>query len=227
MKSWKGSYLAWDVETSGLGEDARIVEIATARFAGGELVGVASRLIDPELSNVRWTDPDVVGALEANRLTRIQLEQSVPFSECMAIVHAMFCDSDNHVVPVFVGHNVRFDRRILAAEVWRRQRWVKQHKLDDDRPDMLFGDLLDRTMICTMGLDLALRPDEKVHNLFAVCKRWGVPHGKLHRALEDAIACGRLLLCMMPSLPDDLEEVECMQNAAIDKHEKERARRRP
>jgi DNA polymerase III epsilon subunit-like protein len=214
---WKNAYLAWDTETTGLGSDARIVEIGSAAFSFGSLVGTSSSLFDPCLTPEQWKSPDVLAAMAANRLSPEDCVRAPQFKYCYDLVPGLFTYPDRacatHSIGAYVGHNVRFDLRMLRRERARLRSKACQFVVIQE---VLFN-VFHAPHFCTMGFDLALRPNDhdKRHNLGAVCERWGVAHGTLHRAVADAEACGRLLARMIPELPDDVDACISLQETAL------------
>lgn len=228
MRPWKDAFVAWDVETTGLDERARIIEIATAAFSRGSMIATASCLFDPCLDDEEWASPDVQKALSVNGITRRECCDAPRLTS--SDVMRLFGRSHPRREPafprlggsvVYVGHNVRFDLRVLQEE---NARLMASGPFTPD--NMVISDFVaEEQHLCTIGLDLVLRPNAEGHSLAATCERWGVEHGTLHRALADVQAVGRLLLRMAPELPHDLDHVLEMQRDALMIADARRARR--
>jgi len=183
--SWKDKYVVVDTETTGLGPDARIVEIAIVGFEKGEIVSSWSTLLCP--AGLDAGKPDVQKALAVNGLSVADLGHK-QFPEVAYDVYGRLNKE------VIVGHNLDFDKRMI------RQEWGRLlPPITDKRP----APILD---VCTLLCDFCLRPGVMRRNLDAACSRWTVDRGKSHRALSDAIAAGRLLHAMLNELPDDEDE---------------------
>lgn len=209
MKPWARDFVAWDTETTGLGDDARVIEVAAVRFVEGQVASIFSTRCNPCLGDHEWSDEAVRTALRVNCIAREHLEPLRSFqAQADAIMIALRSS------PVVVAHNTRFDERMLAGE--RRRSGALLRCLG-----LLAGGLypIPNARLCSMGLDLALRPEAQGRSLVATCERWNVPLDEAHRALSDAMAVGNLLLLMEPELPDELPTLLAQQELALNRRE--------
>lgn len=172
-------FVAFDTETTGLGPDARILEVAVAHYYRGVFLRGWSTFIEPDESvgKVDWESHGVKKALEINHITRDQLKGYPSFNGIMV---RLFDELGAHV---WVAHNAPFDLRMLKQEL------VRLKERPPTRPEVC---------LCTKALDQQLSPGVSGFSLATVTKRWGVTPEGAHRALVDARACGDVLLRMIP-----------------------------
>jgi len=182
---WKDKYVVVDTETSGLGTDARILEIAIASFEKGEITSSWSTMLYP--LGLDFNDPNVKAALSVNGFT----PDSLGDTRFREVAFEVYGRLNKETV---VGHNLEFDLRMIAQE-WTRLLPPAAEKLP-----------VPNLEVCTLLSDFSLRSGFLKRNLAATCFRWKVELGKAHRAMADAIATGKLLHAMLNELPDD--EVE-------------------
>ena len=175
-------YVAWDTETSGLGPDARILEIGIVTFNHGEVVHEWSQLFCPQ--NVDWAHPSVQKALEVNGIKREDLEGQPTFESKLSEMLLEFSTD------VWVAHNAAFDARMLTQEFDRLHR-------PHAAPPML---------VCTM-LAAAYTSNERRNKLQDVATRFHVKQEDAHRAVVDATVCGRVFWEMLRQkiVPDSEE----------------------
>jgi DNA polymerase-3 subunit epsilon len=206
--NWGDSFVAFDTETTGLGSDARIIEIAFVRFEGGEIAENWSTFLKP--NDVKWDDPGVQKALEVNKINVTDLFTAPTFMDVFHHVAAHLRSAD-----VWVAHNAEFDLRMLDQE----------HKAHKQTPFPIAPKLC----LCTKVLSGRIHPSERKHNLQFVAPRWGVQQDGAHRAASDAITCGRILHAMRVknALPAERSEVEEFhKQASVDWNSKFGGRRR-
>jgi DNA polymerase-3 subunit epsilon len=86
---------------------------------------------------------------------------------------------------IVVAHNARFDMTALAHEFART------------------GLPLERATLCTEKLGRRLAPQLEHHNLGSLCRHYGIPYPKAHRALADAQATAALLACYLERFGPD------------------------
>ena len=187
--TWGDSFVSFDTETTGLGNDARIIELAFVRFEKGEIAERWESFFKPE--GVNWDDPNVQKALEVNQIQRSALDNAPSFMDVFHHIAAHLRGVD-----VWVAHNAEFDLRMLDQE-------HKAHK------GTTFP-IQPKLCLCTKLLSSRIHPQEKKHNLNVVAPRWGVQQDGAHRAASDAITCGRILHAMHAknALPSERSEVE-------------------
>lgn len=196
-------FIAFDTETTGVGDDARIVEITLARFDAspeGVLgpVDVWSQLLWP--GDIDWTDAGVRRALEVNRLTQEDLFGKPTFLLVFPEICRRFAQADT-----WVAHNTEFDLRMLRQE---RQRLEGDTSAKVPRPKAVFD---------TMLLDLVLNVGYLKRRLECVAPRWGITVDEAtaaHQAESDALTCGQIFAAMLPKLPEELAEALRLQDGA-------------
>ncbi len=101
----QGRYVVFDVETTGFGRDARIVEIAAVRLEGWEPVEEWQTLIDPGIP-IPWM------ASKVHRIENAMVADAPSFSQvCASFLH-LLRDA------VLVGHNIfTFDVPVLQRHL--------------------------------------------------------------------------------------------------------------
>ena len=175
------SFVAIDTETTGLGKDARIVEIGVVTFEDGKVAEEWSRLLRPE--GVNWDDPNVKKAMEVNGIPLEELADKPTFSDVVGELLLQLS------LDVWVAHNYEFDARMLRQEFTRT-------KYPPVEP--LIG-------VCTKNLGAYLAPSAQHNKLADVASRYNVVQPGAHRAVVDARVCGEVLLAMLQKkqLPED------------------------
>lgn len=193
--TWPDKYVSFDTETTGLGSDARIVEIAFVRFEKGEIAENWSTFLNPE--GVDWNNDNVKKAMEINQIEKTALAGQPSFMDVFHHIAAHIRSAD-----VLVGHNSEYDLRMLEQE-------HKAHK-GTSFP------IQPKLVLCTKILSHKAHPRERSHRLDAAAARWGVQPDGAHRAASDAITCGRILHAMRlkDALPSDFSELEALHKQA-------------
>lgn len=196
MHDYLLQFIAFDTETTGVGEDARIVDLGIVVFSNCIPVMQWSSLINP--GDVDWESPAVSQAMQVNGMLREELQDAPSFREAWTTAATMFGWGE-----LFVAHNAQFDLRMLEQEAKRT-------------PDVdYFGELPARSnTICTMLADFVFRPGFFKRRLDVAADAWSVKQEMAHRALADAMTCGRLLCAMSSRFPDSLDEWMERQAAA-------------
>lgn len=174
---WTDGWAAFDSETTGLGSDARIVELAVVTFDRGSdgvlrAVREWSQMLCP--GDIDWESKDVKKALEVNRLTRAELVDKPLFSDVLAD----FLVELSH--PVWVAHNADFDVRMVNQELQRLRR----------------PDLSPQLLVCTKNLAAHMRLSAR-NRLSDVAGYFKVQQEDAHRATVDAAVCGKVLAAML------------------------------
>lgn len=184
---WADSYVAFDTETTGLGAQARVIEIAAVTFEKGIPVHSWSSLLWPG-DSVDWEHPDVKGALEVNQITRKELEGKPSFEEVLPSLLVELSHS------VWVAHNAEFDVRMLSQEMRRLDRTLRLPEL----------------LVCTRNLSRHTCRKERGHRLADVAPRFDIVPDGAHRAVVDAEVCGKVLWSMVSRglLPEDGEQLK-------------------
>jgi DNA polymerase III epsilon subunit-like protein len=193
--TWGDSFVSFDTETTGVDGKARIVELAFVRFEKGEIKEQWSSFLMPD--GVDWNSDGTKKALEVNQISLEQLKDAPSFMDVFHHVAAHL-----RAVPFWVAHNAEFDLRMFHQE-------HRFHKGTDFpiAPKLCFD---------TMALSGKIHPTEKTHKLANTAARWGVTQDGSHRAVADAITCGRILQKMIEAgkLPMVFEEAESFQKTA-------------
>ncbi len=162
---------AWtvvDLETTGVGANARIVEIGAVRLEGGEQVARLSRLVDPgipmppritQITGIRDRDLAGAGALRP------------ALAELLALARGS----------VFVAHNASFDVGMLDRALMR-----------------LDGTRLGMRVLDTVALARRLLAGRIARfDLASVSERFDVTVRPCHRALPDALATAEVLVALI------------------------------
>lgn len=193
--TWPDKFVSFDTETTGLGNDARIVEIAFVRFEKGEIAENWSSFLNPD--GVNWEDANVKKAMEVNQIEKTALAGQPSFMDIFHHIAAHIRSAD-----VLVAHNGEYDLRMLDQE-------YKAHK------GVSFP-IQPKLSLCTKVLSYKVHPRERSHNLASTAARWGVQQDGAHRAASDAITCGRILHAMRlkNALPSDFSELEAVSKQA-------------
>lgn len=168
------SLVAIDTETTGLGEDDRVVEIAFVRFENGIAVAKASSVINPcrlipaEASAIHGvTDEHVQDAPTIDRYMRT-----------------------NEVRDILRGaqplaYNAEFDRRMFPFA-------AVEDLLSSEHPWI-------DCMLALWHHDRYTKGAGR-HRLSAACERHGIKHERAHGALSDAQAAGELFFKLAPTI---------------------------
>jgi DNA polymerase III subunit epsilon len=191
---WTDSWIAFDCETTGLDERARIVEIAVVRFERGVPVREWTELVCPP--NVDWDNIDVRRALDVNKLTPEQLRGRPTFEALLPTLEAELSHD------VWVAHNAEFDVKMVNQELARLGRPAVVPPL----------------LVCTRNLGSHFNDGVAGNRLFEVAERYGIPQSDAHRAAVDARTCGLILAAMMQTgkLPTDDEGMTALGKTAAD-----------
>jgi DNA polymerase III alpha subunit (gram-positive type) len=185
---WTKNFCAFDTETTGVGPDARIVEVAVVHFKDYEAVDTYSQLIYPE--GVDWNNSDVVAALSVNGLDYEDLRAEPIFEAVFADICCQLS-----AAPVWCAHNVQFDLQMLKNDRLRMLDPAAAAKLVP-KPSLI---------VDTMLLDFILKPGYLKRRLSLACERWEVVPESSRRAHVDASASGQILCKMAPLLWDEQE----------------------
>lgn len=166
-------FFGLDFETTGLKpeEGAEIIEIAAARFEwnGSEmaLTTTFSELVKPikPITNGRY-----------HGITDEMVEGAAPIKDVLERL-IQFTGQD----PVLVAHNAKFEEKFLCDALrMTGLSWTYTTRCTYEIANFLRADLFDREWRSPLRLPVLV-------------KRFNIPiDGELHRALPDAIACGRL-----------------------------------
>ena len=204
--AWAKRTVAFDTETTGTDENARIIEFGACVWEDGQVVVHMSWLLNP--GDVNLDDPQVRGAFEVNKIDPASLKDKPTFAEMFDVMRHTLSQSD-----VRVAHNAPFDSRMLRQE-FQRAVAAGTLKPDQARPAG------QHVTLDTLALDLVMNPNARGRSLAKVAERWGVSGWEAHRASGDAEAAVRILHAMSPVLPKDLADVMKRQRVAQAEWEK-------
>lgn len=158
-----------DVETTGVGADDRIIELALIRVAPGEATRSLDTLVHPEGRPIHARATAIHGL-------RAPLLANAPcFGDLRPEVEELLAGAE------VVAHNAPFDLRFLGAALAR---------LGAGQPP---------AGLCTLRLARALLPARSgPRSLDALCARFGVPaYGHAHAAWADARRLPELLVALL------------------------------
>ena len=158
-----------DLETTGCSPGhSAITEVGAVKLRGGECLGTFQTLVDPE----QGIPPEVT------YLTGITTAMVVHAPRIEAVLPSLLEFVGDAVI---VGHNVRFDLGFLSAALRAT-----------GRP------LLANRWVDTCALARRLAGDEVANcKLSTLARHFRVVHQPTHRALDDALATGEVLHCLL------------------------------
>lgn len=150
-------YVAVDIETTGLGRDARIIELGAVRIRRGRKVASYSQLVNPQIPI-----PDKVTQITG--ITDHDVKGKPTIDKALPRFYA-FCGKDT-----WIGHNIhRFDIPIIKHEAERVGAGI---------PDISFYDTLEISQVYLPQLDH--------HRLKDLIRYFGIAKTERHRAADDA-----------------------------------------
>jgi DNA polymerase-3 subunit epsilon len=157
-----------DIETTGFSPIVgdRIVEIAIVRVGGdGSTVDEYVTLVNPLRD---------IGPTHVHGITQEDVEHAPMFTEVVGDVLARLAGV------IFVGHNARYDRDFLAAELSAAGIFLPAIP-----------------SLCTLKLGYRLHPELGNHRLATCCEAAGIDHPSAHSAIDDARVTAALLSCYL------------------------------
>jgi DNA polymerase-3 subunit epsilon len=164
------TFVVVDLETTGgSAASCEITEVGAVKLRGGECLGTFQTLVNPGAA----IPPEIT------YLTGITQAMVLPAPRIAEVLPALleFIGTD----AVVVGHNVRFDLSFLAAAARAGGR-----------------DKLANAVVDTCGLARRLVRDEVPNcKLSTLAQHFRVGHRPTHRALDDALATGEVLHCLL------------------------------
>lgn len=180
-------FVVFDTETTGLYPDSeKIIEIGAVRFHNGEPVDTFHSLINPE-KHIPAFISDLTHISDSDVADAPVISEVLPAFEAFVGSNPL------------VGHNIEFDLQFIRSA-------------GSILPDKgrRYIDTAELARKIVKGPDKVLDPESgkwkndynskyevKGHNLGLMCEFYGLEHGELHRADEDALMTGKLLLAMM------------------------------
>lgn len=157
-----GSYVAFDLETTGLRPtEDRILEIGAVRVEEGEVTETYETFIDDQIE----IPP---GITDLTGITREMVAGSPPMEEAVGRFLEFAGDS------VLLGHNVLFDYSFMKASVLR------------------MGGTYERRGLDTLAIARLCLPELHGKALNNLACYYGIPQEHHHRALDDALTAARL-----------------------------------
>ncbi|MBR1752078.1 MAG: type I-E CRISPR-associated endoribonuclease Cas2 [Ruminococcus sp.] len=149
-------YTVIDVETTGITDDDRIIELGALKIREGEISESLSILIDPQMKISK----------EITALTGITdemiLAQGISSKEAMTRF-IEFVGED-----ILIGHNIRFDLKYIQKQIKQAGIPALKNRTED-----------------TMKLAKKKEFIPEGYSLASVCKHYGITEIQQHRALED------------------------------------------
>lgn len=150
-------YVAIDIETTGLGRSARIIELGAVRMRHGRKVASFSQLVNPQI-------PIPAKVTQITGITDRDVRHQPTIDKALPRFYA-FCGHDT-----WIGHNIRrFDLPVIAREAERA---------DVGMPDVSFYD--------TLEISQTLLPQLDRHRLLDLIRYFGIAKTERHRAADDA-----------------------------------------
>ena len=177
--SWPITYLAIDTETTGLGNSARILELAIVVMREREVFDSYHSYFNPP--DVDWDSPDVRGALKVNGLKPEELVGKPTFQEELPNIFTHLRRSH-----VWVGHNISFDIRMIQQETRRCgvELNIAQGVPGEDKRSV--------SLIDTKMLFKAVSPSTR-HRLEDAAEHFGIKNAAAHTAHADAVTCAEVM----------------------------------
>lgn len=160
-------YTAIDIETTGLGRDARIIELGAVRIRRGRKVAEYSQLINPGM-------PIPAKVTQITGITDRDVKGKPTIDKALPKFYA-FCGKD-----MWIGHNIRrFDLPVIAREAER---------VGAGMPDVSFYD--------TLEISQSLLPQLDRHRLLDLIRYFGIAKSERHRAADDARQTAQVFECL-------------------------------
>jgi DNA polymerase-3 subunit epsilon len=164
-------YLVVDTETNGRGGDGcELTEVGAVLVGGGELHDTWESLVAVQYPLSR-------GIERFTGITQAMVDAAPPPAEVLEQLAPQLQGR------VLVAHNAAFDRRVLAQAFERAG-------LDWPDPPVL----------CTVALARKCAPLVRQRKLALLADALGIEVETVHRALPDALTCGRVLCALLPRL---------------------------
>lgn len=173
IASCKDTFIAFDVETTGLNPDSdRIVELSAVRFCDFKSVDCFSTMIKADR-------PISDEAARVNGITEQDLENAPSESEAMkAFSEFIGLDALNGKT-ILVAHNAVFDLAFVSNALHRCG--------------------IEHALRCkdTLKISSRLLPDLSDHKLKTVAMAFGIVQNHAHRAEDDARVCGEIFVALI------------------------------
>lgn len=183
----KGSYVVFDLETTGLKPDGdRITEIGAVKIVDGSIVDRFSQLVNPGVHISSYI----------TELTGINNDMVADMPEISEVLPKFreFCSGT-----VLVAHNAKFDTSFIYANARK------------------LGLFFDNDVIDTLVMSREIFSGYTSHKLNLMCERLGVSLENHHRALDDATATAECFVKMMQMTEWKVADEEEKQINVLDK----------
>ena len=181
------SFVVFDTETTGLQPwRDRIIEIGAVRFRDGEPAETFHSLVDPGMHI-----PEAVSRV--NHITDDMVAGAAGISEVLPAFEEFVGDD------ALVAHSIDFDLRFIQSAGSslpdKARIYIDTVELSHQLvkgPDKVYDKDTGR-----WRSDYTSQYEVKGHNLGLMCEFYGIEHGELHRADEDALATGKLFMALI------------------------------
>lgn len=181
------SFVVFDTETTGLQPwRDRIIEIGAVRFRDGEPAGTFHTMVDPGMHI-----PETASMI--NHITDDMVAGAPDISEVLPAFEEFVGDD------ALVAHSIEFDLRFIQSSGSslpdKARMYIDTVELSRQLvkgPDKTFDEAAGR-----WRSDYASQYEVKGHSLELMCEFFGIEHGTLHRADEDALATGKLFMALI------------------------------
>lgn len=187
-------FVVFDTETTGLYPwRDKIIEIGAVRFRNGDPTETFHTMVNPGIHI-----PEMV--TQINHITDDMVAAAPDISEVIPAFDA-YVGTD-----ALVGHNIDFDLRFIKSSgstlTDNNRLYIDTAELSRQMvkgPDKVYDESSGK-----WRNDYNSQFEVKGHNLGLMCEFYGIEHGELHRANEDALVTGKLLVALM----NDTERVK-------------------
>lgn len=160
-------YVAIDIETTGLGRSARIIELGAVRIRHGRKVAEYSQLVNPQI-------PIPAKVTQITGITDRDVKGKPTIDKALPRFYA-FCGKDT-----WIGHNIhRFDIPIIKHEAERIGAGI---------PDANFYD--------TLEISQVYLPQLEHHRLKDLIRYFSIAKNERHRAADDAAQTAQVFECL-------------------------------
>lgn len=160
-------YVAIDIETTGLGRSARIIELGAVRMRHGRKVASFSQLVNPQIP-IPAKVTQITGITDRNVKGKPTIDKALPRFYA-------FCGKDT-----WIGHNIhRFDIPIIKHEAERVGAGI---------PDVNFYD--------TLEISQVYLPQLEHHRLKDLIRYFSIAKNERHRAADDAAQTAQVFECL-------------------------------
>lgn len=167
------TFVAFDVETTGLSKKDRVIEIAAVKFQGAKEISSKTWLINPGIAIP-------LRAQAVHGITDAMVASSPSFKDVFADFVAFAEDS------MLLAHNASYDTRMINQEIARLKLSPPPNEVAD-----------------TLRLARAWFPEIKSHTLENVLKHLGTDEKQEHRALSDARGVMRIFIAGVKGMKED------------------------